>query len=62
MNRSNYLSRYDALYWRMMKRASAADLFRREHTKGAYKANLAIYGRKPAPGTEADRIRLSGRG
>lgn len=59
---NNYLSRYDALYWRMRRKAERSGAMCLEHYKGADRANISRYGKHPIPGTEAERVHLAGRG
>lgn len=61
MNNTNFLAQYDAHYWRMRRKAEKAGILRGQAYKGPYKANLSFYGKRPAPGSEAERVRLAGR-
>jgi hypothetical protein len=47
MNNTNFLARYDAVYWRLRRQAERHGLIRLAHYKGAYKANLNLYGKRP---------------
>jgi len=59
---SDYLARYDASYRAMLRQAERNGLISANDKKGPYKANLTRYGLKPAPGSDAARVQLEGRG